>query len=171
MLHIYTGNGKGKTTAAVGLAVRANGAGKKVYFFQFLKNGTSSEISELKKLGIETACTPDCDKFTSAMSAAELKTVTAQHNELLSRAKEAILSGKADLIVLDESIGAYNKRLLDTDKASELIELPASSECELVLTGREAPQELCTLADYVTEMLAHKHPYNKGIKARKGIEY
>ncbi|MBO7395599.1 MAG: cob(I)yrinic acid a,c-diamide adenosyltransferase [Ruminococcus sp.] len=171
MLHIYTGNGKGKTTAAVGLAVRATGAGKSVTFIQFLKNGTSSEIELLKKLGIEVSCTECCNKFTSAMNEEELDELIAEHNALLRQAGRLINNGKTDMLVLDEFIGAYNKELLDTVIAEKLIADALSTDCELVLTGRDAPQTLCLLADYITEMLPHKHPYEKGIPARKGIEF
>ena len=171
MLHIYTGNGKGKTTAAVGLAVRAAGAGKRVNFIQFLKNGTSSEIAQLKKLGIEVACTECCNKFTYAMNEEELGDLREEHDALLRQAEESVCAGKADMLVLDEFIGAYTKGLLDTVLADRLISDALSADCELVLTGRDAPQELCDLADYITEMLPHKHPYDRGIPARKGIEF
>lgn len=171
MLHIYTGNGKGKTTAAVGLAVRAAGADKSVTFIQFLKNGTSSEIEQLKKLGITVACAESCNKFTSAMNAEELAALTEEHNALLRRAGKLIHDGKADMLILDEFIGAYNMELLDTVLAEKLIADALAAGCELVLTGRDAPQTLCSTADYITEMLPHKHPYDRGIPARKGIEF
>lgn len=171
MIHIYTGNGKGKTTAACGLAVRASGAGKKVCFIQFLKNGTSSEIEQVKKLGIEVMYTASCNKFTSAMNEEELSILRAEHNTLLKHAENLIISNNTDLLVLDEFMAAYNGELLDTIKAEKLIVKAAESRCELVLTGRNAPEKLCCYADYITEMKAVKHPYEKGIHARHGIEY
>ena len=171
MLHIYTGNGKGKTTASVGLAVRAAGAGLRVYFLQLMKDGTSSEIAMLERLGVSVGAARSCCKFSVSMNAEEKAAASAEHSAILNEVGRLLADGAADLIVLDESIGAYNKRLLDTDKASELTELAASSECELVLTGRGACSPFTDSADYITEMLPHKHPYDRGIPARKGIEF
>ncbi len=171
MLHIYTGNGKGKTTAAVGLTVRASGAGKKICFMQFLKNGTSSEISQLKKLGIDVICAERCSKFTYAMTPAELESLTAEHNSMIEYARKLVLNDNIGLLVLDEFIGAYTKKLLDTGAAGALLEIAAKSGCEVVLTGRNAPDELLAIADYITEMKPLRHPYDKGIPAREGIEY
>ncbi len=170
MLHIYTGCGKGKTTAAVGLAVRGAGAGMNVFFMQFLKNGSSSEIKMLRNLGIDICCVPQCTKFTFNMSSDELSAVKAEHNKMLKEARELMISGTADMIILDEILGAYDKNLLDREIAAELI-CNAKSECELILTGRNAPELFVEKADYVTIMELKKHPYEKGIAARKGIEY
>ena len=171
MLHIYTGNGKGKTTAAVGLAVRAAGAGMRVCFVQFLKNGTSSEIAMLEKLGVTVMYTEGCQKFTFQMNEEELADLTEEHKSLVREAGRLVISDKIDMLVLDEFIAAYNKELLDQIIAERLISDAMSHNCEIVLTGRNAPEKLCSLADYITVMQPEKHPYNKGIGARKGIEY
>jgi cob(I)alamin adenosyltransferase len=171
MLHIYYGNGKGKTTAAVGLAVRAAGAGMKVGFFQFLKNGSSSEIAGLKKLdSIEVFCCDKCNKFTFSMNEQELDDITKQHTEMLRKAAELLEKGDVKLLVLDEFLDAYNKKLIDIEFADYFID-NMLDKCEVVMTGRTPNEKLKKTADYLTEMSAVKHPYTKGISARKGIEY
>ena len=170
MLQIYCGKGKGKTTAAVGLAVRAAGAGLKTAFFQFLKDGTSSEISILRTLdNVTVHCCEECRTFVSRLSDEEISSVTEKHNANLRLAYEMISCGKADILILDEFIGAYNKKLLDTELALRLIALKDS--CEIVLTGREPDEKLLAAADYISEIAPVRHPFDKGISARKGIEY
>lgn len=170
MLHIYHGNGKGKTTAAVGLAVRAAGAGMKVLLCQFLKDGTSSEISVLRDIpGIEVRACECCDKFTFQMNEDELSQVRRRHDELLNEAAEfARKEGSA--VILDELLDAYNMGLLDTQLADRLI-LGSELRAELVLTGRDPLPEFIQRADYVSEISAVKHPFESGTAARKGIEY
>ena len=171
MLHIYYGNGKGKTTAAVGLTVRAVGAGMKAAFFQFLKNGSSSEISVLKKLeDVTVVCCEKCYKFTFNMNENEIQEVITAHTEMLRNAEELLINSDIQLLVLDEFLDAYNKKLIDTVLADQFIE-HFSDMKEIVMTGRSPSEKLISAADYLTEMNAVKHPYNKGITARKGIEY
>lgn len=171
MIHIYYGNGKGKTTAAVGLAVRAAGAGLKVGFFQFLKNGTSSEISILEKIeNISVSCCKECNKFTFAMNEQEKQAVADSHTAMLRKAMDMIGKNEVQLVVLDEFLDAYNKQLLDTGLA-DLFICETAHKCEVVMTGREPSDRFKENADYLTEMSAVKHPYEKGITARKGIEY
>ena len=171
MLHIYYGNGKGKTTAAVGLAVRAAGAGMKVGFFQFLKNGSSSEIAVLKNIdNIKVFCCEKCNKFTFSMNEREIDEITQQHNEMLKKAAELLEKGDINLLVLDEFLDAYNKKLIDMEFADYFID-NIVNKGEVVTTGRTPTEKLRETADYLTEMTALKHPYNMGISARKGIEY
>lgn len=170
MIHIYTGCGKGKTTAAVGLAIRGAGAGMNVFFMQFLKDGSSSEIEMMRKLGIRIRSTPQCKKFTFNMSDGELSAVRAEHNRILENVRELMNSGKADMIILDEFFGALDKNLLDRDFAEKLI-CESKFSGELILTGRNAPDVFVERADYVTVMELKKHPYENGISARRGIEY
>lgn len=171
MLHIYYGNGKGKTTAAVGLTVRAIGAGMKTAFFQFLKNGSSSEIDILKELENNTVmCCESCSKFSFQMNDDEKSNVTSEHNNMLIYAKDLIENGSVDLVVLDELLDAYNKKLIDAELADEFINC-CSKKAEIIVTGRDPSAEWLNTADYVTEMTSLKHPYNNGINARKGIEY
>lgn len=171
MLHIYYGNGKGKTTAAVGLTIRANGSGMKTAFFQFLKNGSSSEIGILEKLDNTTViCCTECTKFTSQMNSDEKKMITSVHTKMLEKAAALIEDEETQLIILDEFLDAYNKKLIDTDLADSFIK-NCSDKAEIVITGREPPEHFMEAADYITEMIALKHPFNNGISARKGIEY
>ncbi|MBR5682271.1 MAG: cob(I)yrinic acid a,c-diamide adenosyltransferase [Ruminococcus sp.] len=171
MLHIYYGSGKGKTTAAVGLTVRACGSGMKTAFFQFLKNGSSSEIKVLEKLENNTVfCCKECTKFTFQMNSAEKQLITAVHTDMLKKAAELVETEKVQLVVLDEFLDAYGKKLIDTELAESFIR-SFSDRAEIVITGREPTELFMTTADYITEMTAVKHPYQKGITARKGIEY
>lgn len=171
MLHIYYGNGKGKTTAAVGLSVRACGSGMSAAFFQFLKNGSSSEISVLKAMkNMTVICCEACSRFTFAMSEAEKEQVTEAHTEMLRKADELLTNGSVQLVVLDEFLDAYNKKLIDTELADRFI-ANAAQKGEVVLTGRAPTDSFKAQADYLTELTALKHPFEKGVTARKGIEF
>ena len=171
MIHIYSGDGKGKTTAAVGLALRGAGAGMRVSFFQFLKDGSSSEIGLLKSVKrISVTCCRECGKFVFQMTEKEKAAVTASHNEMLEKIKKAVKDGGADMIILDEFFGAYSEGMLDRSAAEEIV-LNCPDSIELVLTGRDPASIFCQRADYHSEIRSLRHPYDKGIKARKGIEY
>ncbi|MCM1230962.1 MAG: cob(I)yrinic acid a,c-diamide adenosyltransferase [Ruminococcus flavefaciens] len=165
MIHIYTGDGKGKTTSAMGLAVRGAGAEMSVVVFQFMKDGSSSEIAVLEKLGIPVTCCKECSKFTFQMNADEISAVIDSHNMIL----EKIKSESADMIILDEFFGAYNDNLFDRKLAEQVVF--GKSATEIILTGRNAPSLFTDKADYITVMTKVKHPYDKGIIARQGIEY
>ena len=168
LLHIYTGDGKGKTSAAAGLAVRALGQGLRVAFVQFLKGGTSGEVAALEKLGARVLAPKGSRKFVFQMDASE-KLVCRQRQEAVL-AQAAAMRDDFDLMVLDESIGAAGVGMLDADELLRFAQdRPAG--LELVLTGRDAPPALLALADYVTEMRCVKHPYEAGVQARRGIEF
>ena len=169
MIQIYCGDGKGKTTAAVGLSVRAVGAGMRVLFLQFLKSGTSSEIAQLSALGVQTACA-DCTCFTYRMDEAQKAEAKERHDALLWRALAAMQDGTADVIVLDEICAAVMTGLADEALVSALLQT-CPPRVELVLTGRDPTQEMLDAADYISRVHAVRHPYEKGICARKGIEY
>jgi len=170
LVHINCGDGKGKTTACVGLAVRAAGAGKKVLFVQFLKDGNSSEIENLKKTDGISVCTVDSHHgFLKFMCEEEQIKTCENHKkmfeEILKRAQNNI-----DLLILDEVISACNLKVIQEEKlVCFLKEKP--EKLEVVLTGKEPSDKLISLADYVTEMKKIKHPYDKGIQARRGIEF
>lgn len=168
--HIYCGNGKGKTSAAIGLAMRAAGAGMSVHFFQFLKGADTSEIHSMKK--IENICIARCccEKFVSQMSEKEKSDLISRHNEMLAEIYSLIDNENNLLIVLDEFIDAYNMNLLDKEFADNLI-LKHYNNAEIVLTGRNPSKALLDNADYISEIHAVKHPYSSGITARRGIEY
>lgn len=167
LVHIYTGNGKGKTTAAFGLAVRMLGSGGKVIIIQFMKSGgVYGEQKKIAECGavIESFGLP---KFVHGKP--EPDDIDAAR-KALERAKEVVSSGEWDLVILDEICVALGFKMLDVEDVKELIQNKAPNT-ELVLTGRYCPEELFELADYVTEMKEVKHPYHRGVLARKGVEY
>ena len=171
MIHIYHGDGKGKTTAAMGLAVRMLGAGKKVFIVQFLKGRPSGEIMALLRMDNVTVLRGKPDtKFVFQMTQEELNAVCELHSRQMQLAFIAAAEGRADLIVLDEALDAIATGTLDE---GELCQLLAShkEKAEIALTGRNPSVQLISAADYVTHMKKEKHPYDAGISARKGIEY
>ncbi len=167
LIHIYCGDGKGKTTSATGLAVRSAGAGMKVFFARLMKGNYSSELKILEYIPEITV--RSCDRnygFSFRMSEKDKAEITECHNKMLSEA----FSSESDVIVLDEFFSAYNCCLLDTALARSLIE-NKNPDTELILTGRNPAPEFLELADYISEIACIKHPYSSGIKARRGIEY
>ena len=168
MIHLYCGDGKGKTTAACGLAVRAAGSGMKVLFCQFFKDGSSSEIRELEKLGIETRHPSAVYGLFRYMTDEQKAETRKAHDDLLREAVSG--ADKYDMIVLDESVSSYRHDMLDRETLLGFLRSEGQNR-EIVLTGRNPAQELLSTADYVTEMKKRKHPFDDGITARKGIEY
>ncbi len=165
-VHVYTGNGKGKTTAALGLSVRAVCAGKRVFFGQFVKGMKYSETKAVEYLpGFEMEQFGLNCFIEQAPTQADIDAAQAG----LKRIREIIVSGAYDLVVLDEVHIAIYFQLIET---SDVLELLANrpEHVELVCTGRYAPQELIDAADLVTEMKEIKHYYSQGVLARKGIE-
>lgn len=167
-VHIYTGNGKGKTTAAFGLALRACGAGMKVIVGQFIKGKAYNEILAISKylknitikqfgIGCFIISKPTQEDIDAAQKG---------FNEM----KNIIMAGKHELVIMDEINIALYYNLIEIEDVLNLIE-NKPEHVELVLTGRYAPQELIDKADLVTEMKEIKHFFTKGIEARKGIEY
>ncbi len=171
LIHIYTGNGKGKTTASIGLAVRAAGCGKKVVFVQFFKGRDCGELHSFEELPNVTVIRHSSSHgFYKNMSDEEKELVRLEHDRFLSEALEKVKNGECDLLVLDEVISAYVHGMLDCAAVDELLS-NKPEELELVLTGRNAPESFIEAADYVTEMKKIKHPFDKGIPARKGVEF
>lgn len=171
LLHIYCGDGKGKTTAAIGLAVRAAGSGMKIHIVQFLKGGYTSELRILNMIPEITV--ERCDKnygFSYKLTSKEREELTNCHNNLLMNAEKLIKSGAADMLIFDEFNAAYEYNLLDRELAERII-LSNHENCEIILTGRRPDKKFIDAADYVSETAAVKHPFQRGIKARKGIEY
>ena len=166
-IQIYTGNGKGKTTAALGLALRAAGAGKKVFFAQFVKGQIYSEVTalrqyipsvEIRQYGLECF-------IRHTPTQADIEAARKGFKEVT----EIIFAGEYDIVVLDEANIAIYYGLFS---ANELIEVLSQKPCEteIIITGRYATPELIEVADLVTEMYEVKHYYNKGVEARTGIE-
>ena len=165
MLHLYWGNGKGKTTAAMGLALRALGHGRRVVIVQFLKDGTSGEIAPLRAAGATVYACPNA-KFTWLMDEAD----KAEAREASARALGQALAEPFDLLVLDEACAALKSGILDEALLRRAVAF-AKNGREVVLTGRDPAPWLQEAADYSTEMRAHKHPYADGVAAREGVEY
>ena len=168
-IQVYTGKGKGKTTAALGLAIRAAGHGLKTYFGQFLKGQDYGEIHAIQKLSswikleqfgrkgfIHVTKDPDQQDFDRAKSG-------------LNKCLEAMLSGKYTIIILDEiNVAMYFKLITEKEMHDFLDKKP--DDIEVILTGRYAPESMVKRADLVTEMKDVKHYHNKGVQAREGIE-
>ncbi|MFN3740745.1 MAG: cob(I)yrinic acid a,c-diamide adenosyltransferase [Thermodesulfovibrionales bacterium] len=165
-VQIYTGDGKGKTTAAIGLAIRAAGAGLKVFFAQFIKNRRCSEHKALERFDDLITIKQYGRGFIRGKPSKEIERIIKKgFNEV----KKVVLSGDYDIVILDEINVALHYNLLDTSEIMELIKNKPSG-AELVLTGRYAPQKLIKKADLVTEMKKIKHYMDRGVKARTGIE-
>lgn len=170
LTHIICGDGKGKTTSAVGCALRAKGSGMKVVFISLMKDGTSGENELMKNAGITLL---HCDKyygFTFEMTDQEKAELVKCHNELLTKALELAQSGEAEMLVIDEFFCAYEYDLLDKTLADRIV-FEKPYETELVLTGHNVEQNFIDAADYVSRVENEKHPFEKGVLARKGIEY
>ncbi len=170
MIHIYTGDGKGKTTASVGLLVRACGAGRRGLFCQFLKSGASCELNVLSRLkSVEVIRSDGFSGFFPTLSEAEQKRASERQRALTLAAFERASHG-FDIAVFDEFLWLVHFGIISEEEALSFIQkLPR--ETELVLTGGIAPQSLIDAADYVTEMKKIHHPFDTGIKARRGIEF
>lgn len=168
LVQIYTGNGKGKTTAAIGLGVRATGEGLAVAMVQFMKGRRYSEIDAIEKIPGFTVTQFGRDEFVSKKDPAQVDIDLAR--EGLAYAKKIVSDGKHDVVILDEINVALDFRLVALDDVLRMIE-SRPAHVELILTGRYAPEELIELADLVTDVGEVKHPYQKGIQSRKGIDW
>lgn len=168
-IQVYTGNGKGKTTAAIGQAVRAAGAGLKTYIIQFMKEYPYSELNSLKYLSewitIEQRGGDDFVYKRELPSEEEKKNA----REALQKAADLMTGGTFDLIILDEILVTVYFKLLTEDEIIEVIK-KKPEQVELILTGRYCPEKINEMADLVTEMKEIRHYYGKGILSRKGIE-
>lgn len=171
LIHIYCGDGKGKTTASMGLAVRAAGAGMRVHIVQLLKGSKTAELESLALIPNIRVTRPDRNYgFTFSMTDEDKAAITKCHNALLEEALREMKNDEIDMLVIDEFCAGYNCGLVDKALADKII-LHKPEKCELVLTGRDPEQKYVDAADYVSEIRAVKHPYEKGIDARRGIEF
>ena len=166
-IHVYTGDGKGKTTAALGLIVRACGAGLRVYLCQFIKGGIYSEIKTLKKRFCDVTL-QQCGNGCFIKGKPSQKDIELAHRGL-EKLRTAVSSGKYDVIIADEANCAVSCGLFTIMELLQLID-EKPDHVELIFTGRSASKKLIERADLVTEMKELKHYYKKGIKARPGIE-
>jgi cob(I)alamin adenosyltransferase len=169
LVQVYTGNGKGKTTAAFGLALRAIGRGLRVCIIQFIKGGFDyGELYVVDRLPGLKLQAYGRGRFVDGKK--PNKTDVDLAEEALATAEKAIRDGECDIVILDEVNVALSLNLIKTESVLNLIK-KKPVQVELVLTGRNAPSEIVEAADLVTEMVEVKHPYSKGFHARKGIEY
>jgi cob(I)alamin adenosyltransferase len=166
LIQVYTGDGKGKTTAALGLAIRAAGQGMRVGFIQFIKSEPCGEHRFLSRYhAFDIVQKGNGSSFTKSRDQ-----LSAEAQRTLTYAEDQMLNGGYDLIILDEIFVAIHKGLISTQQVLELLDKKPIS-VELVLTGRYAPPEVVKRADLVTRMEMIKHPFRQGVPARRGIEY
>ena len=170
LIHIYTGDGKGKTTAALGLILRASGRGLHVVLGQFLKGRETGELHTLSMLpGVKVFRGKPLTKFSFQMNDQEKAEVLQSHNEFIQELASYCRKEETDLLVLDEVIGACGTHLLDESLLIDFLK-HKPEHLEVVMTGRNPSPELLELADYVSEICKRKHPFDKGIPASEGIE-
>lgn len=171
LIHLYTGDGKGKTTAAIGLAVRAAGSGKRVLFGRFMKGRNSSELTVMQHIpNIRLCLLKKQFGFYNKMPEEDKREIRLLHDEMFNYIKEEVFAGKVDLLVMDELTYTVKWNLIDVQALQSFLQ-NKPPELEIVLTGRDAPQFFYDIADYITQMQCERHPYAIGIAAREGIEY
>jgi cob(I)alamin adenosyltransferase len=168
-VHLYAGNGKGKTTAALGLALRFAGSGGSVLLIQFLKSSDSSEIAAVRLVaGIDVYNAESPHGFYYTLSESEKTSLRKEIDAEFSKAQAAVSADSCGLLILDEVLDAVSLGLITE---SRLMDLLQSARCEVVLTGRNPSSHIVSAANYYTEFVCKKHPYDRGISARRGIEY
>ncbi|QGU00259.1 Cob(I)alamin adenosyltransferase [Candidatus Syntrophocurvum alkaliphilum] len=187
MIHIYTGNGKGKTSAAFGVAIRARGHDFRVRVIQFLKGSTyTGELSSAEKLGIEVfqfgrTCPHaaviksgflNCQKCGQCwIKLDKAETIDIEKTQMAWQLTlDTVTNGKHDLLILDEIMNAYNKNLIPLNDILKLLEV-LPDNLDIILTGRNPPKELIEKADLVSNITEVKHPARIGVQAKRGLEY
>ncbi|MCD7929601.1 MAG: cob(I)yrinic acid a,c-diamide adenosyltransferase [Clostridiales bacterium] len=171
MVHIYCGDGKGKTTAAMGLALRGAGRGLGVVVAQFLKGEDTGERRALAHVpGVVLLPLPEQVKFSFQMDEADRREAAERFAALCDQCQELAAAREARMVILDEVCAAVNTGLLPLERVLALLDA-VPPETEMVLTGRDPHPALLDRADYVTEMKKIRHPYEKGVRARIGIEF
>lgn len=171
LVHIYHGDGKGKTTAAFGLALRALGNGWKVGILQFLKGSPTGEVAALERMpNVIIRRNAKDFGFFCGMSQEEKEEMISMQNENLRFFIQEVKSGSCDMVILDELCAAYEQQSVDRKLVQEFLDL-AKGKVEVVMTGRNPHQDLLEYADYITQMQLERHPFEKGIMARSGVEY
>ncbi|MCR4901550.1 MAG: cob(I)yrinic acid a,c-diamide adenosyltransferase [Butyrivibrio sp.] len=171
LVHLYTGDGKGKTTAAIGLAIRAAGSGKKVVFTQFMKGQDTSELRSLSLIdNIKVIRNKENLGWFKKGDPELAMAFTGLHNETLDKIKKLIETHECDVLIMDEITYPYNYSIIDKNALEKLI-VEKPKYLEIILTGRNADSFFTENSDYITEMKKIKHPYDKGIMAREGIEF
>ena len=170
LIHVYYGNGKGKTSAALGMALRASGDGLKVVIVQFLKNAPTSELVQLSGLpNIRVIRGTGGGGFVRSMSPEQREKTRKLQNDNLREALTLVNMGQCDVLVLDEALDALQLGMLDEEAFRNLV-CNKPEGLELVITGHEPIDWVMERADYITEMKKWRHPFDKGVAARKGVE-
>lgn len=171
MIHIYCGDGKGKTTAATGLAVRAAGTGMHVMFSRFLKNEYSGELKILDEIPqIDVIHLEKSYGFYQSLNEDEKAEMTVMYRKLWDDVEEKAKSGRYEMLVIDELMAAYNYGILEADRVHRFLEMKPEN-LEIVMTGRNPSEELMAYADYISEIKKIRHPFDRQVTARKGIEF
>ena len=171
LVHIYAGDGKGKTTAALGLGIRAWGRGLKVLLVQFLKSTESGELKALERLspGFEVLRSDKPIKFVCDMNDKELNEAGKIQRQLFEEALSKTDEDRFDILILDEMLGVIEDGMLELQKVIDFVKTKPE-QLEIVITGVRVPKELAGLADYHSEIRCIRHPMDKGIASREGIE-
>lgn len=171
MVHIYYGNGKGKTTSAIGLSIRCAGSGGKVLFVQFLKDNNSSERKILDKIeNITLYPCPESIKFLFNMTEEEKINIREFCTSMFIHSLNSAISKNYDMIILDEINCVIDNNLININLVKQYIGYN-KDKIEIVLTGYALPDDLIDLADYISKIDKIKHPFDNGVNARLGIEY
>jgi cob(I)alamin adenosyltransferase len=170
-IHIYCGNGKGKTTASIGLSVRAIGRGFPVVLAQFLKGSSSGELKVLKDLpGYHIVPSPEVIKFIFQMTPEEKEACRQETEQHFTQTVAAVKENSARLLVMDEVLDAVSTGMLSDEELADFLK-NKPEELEVVMTGRAPTPCTDPLADYITRMEKVRHPYDQGISARIGVEF
>lgn len=170
-IHLYYGDGKGKTTAALGLSIRCAGAGKKVLLTRFMKADSSNELNSLTLLpSIDYISNNEVFGYYYRMTEKEKKDAYKYYNALLKKACKKAIDENYDLLILDEITYVYSYPLIDADYLLKFLQ-NVPDHLDVVLTGKHPAQELIDIADYITEVKKIRHPYDKGVLPREGIDY
>lgn len=170
MIHLYHGDGQGKTSAANGLAIRGAGSGMQVLYTRFLKGGKSSELNSLEKLpNIHIHYAEKKFGFTWQMNEEELIEAKSYYTEYLNEVIQLVEDHKYGMLIMDEVIDAYNGNFILRQTLLDFLK-KHGKELEIVMSGRNPDEEIIELSDYVSEVKKVKHPYDLGYSARKGVE-
>jgi len=172
LIQVYTGDGKGKTTAAIGQGIRALGRGYTVYMVQFLKSQDTGELKVLEKLepGFKVFRFEKKHGFIFNMDENEIAELKNEVKAAFDFVKTVLQNNECDILILDEIMAVMGNGLIDIDDVADVLRNKPSG-VEIILTGRNAPDRILELADYVSCNMCEKHPFEEGIGARKGIEY
>lgn len=172
LIHIYCGDGKGKTTAAFGLAIRAAGRNKKVVISQFLKDYNTGELKSVEKLSdnIKVIFGKPITKFIWNMNEEEKNQLKEEETNYFGKIVQYTKENNVDVLILDEIIGTINNGTISLQTIMDFLKNKPES-LEVIMTGRDPKEELINIADYISEVKMIKHPFEKGIGSREGIEY